>query len=65
MSERCKDCGGKGWAWQLPSGMNAFAMKMEAITMHSRRVDCYSCHGEGTLSTPPVNAMGNKTGGEL
>jgi len=47
---RCKDCSGRGWAWQLPNGMNAFAMRIEDIQMHSRRVNCFACHGEGTIT---------------
>lgn len=40
---RCPHCNGKGWNWQLPHGMNAFAMKMEAITANMRRVQCHAC----------------------
>lgn len=49
----CTYCKGHGWNWQLPVGMNAFAMKMEAITRLSRKVTCHSCLGSGSSPTNP------------
>lgn len=44
----CIYCKGHGWNWQLPPGMNAFAMRMEAITRLSRKVTCHCCLGTGS-----------------
>lgn len=59
MGERgnCKYCKGHGWNWQLPTWMNAFAMKMEAITRLSRKVTCHSCLGSGSSSSSPINSQ--------
>jgi RecJ-like exonuclease len=54
MNERspCTYCKGHGWNWQLPIGMNAFAMRMEEITQRSRKITCHCCLGAGTVQAP-------------
>lgn len=52
-STPCIYCRGHGWNWQIPSGMNAFAMRMEQITQMSRKVDCSECLGTGSVSVSP------------
>lgn len=59
MSDRgnCTYCKGHGWNWQLPVGMNAFAMRMEAITRLSRKVTCHSCLGSRSSTTNQHDAQ--------
>lgn len=51
----CLYCKGYGWNWQLPIGMNAFAMRIEEITQRSRKITCDSCLGSGSSAPPPVD----------
>jgi hypothetical protein len=46
----CQDCGGHGYKFQLPRGVNAFLLRMEQLERQMRKVPCWSCGGTGITS---------------
>ena len=42
----CPDCGGRGFVFRLPSGVNAFLLRIEQIERLTRRLPCPNsdCH---------------------
>lgn len=46
----CPDCHGQGSTFLLPAGVNAFEMRLPALTNAMRRIPCRTCGGSGIAS---------------
>lgn len=64
----CEVCGGRGWVFRLPHGMNPFEMRLPGIEKAMQRVPCPDCIGgtahccDGICAQPETPARSGSEG---